>query len=68
MTTTTQIITATSPSNVGLADTLMNGEYPPETYMRGTLRLRGSHQVPESGVFPELDTNGVSNAIANLVA
>lgn len=43
-----------------LTQTLMRGDYPPEQYMRGTLRLRGDHRMPETGAFPELETQGVS--------
>lgn len=46
-----------------LTETLLRGDYPPEQYMRpGTLKLRGDTRRPEAGVFPDLDSKGVSAA------
>ncbi|WWC71163.1 uncharacterized protein I206_105116 [Kwoniella pini CBS 10737] len=41
-----------------LTQTLLTGAHPPEDVQRGTLKLRGSHTMPNSTHHPDLDTKG----------
>ncbi|WWC88261.1 uncharacterized protein L201_003168 [Kwoniella dendrophila CBS 6074] len=41
-----------------ITETLLTGAHPPESLVKGTLKLRGSHSIPNSSAYPDLDTKG----------
>ncbi|WRT66049.1 uncharacterized protein IL334_003001 [Kwoniella shivajii] len=41
-----------------LTETLLTGAHPPESLVKGVLKLRGSHTLPNSSAYPDLDTKG----------
>lgn len=43
-----------------LTHTLMQVDYPPEEYVRGTLKLRGGRNMPETTEYPDLQSKGAS--------
>ncbi|WVW85156.1 hypothetical protein I302_107194 [Kwoniella bestiolae CBS 10118] len=41
-----------------ITQTLLTGAHPPESLVKGTLKLRGAHHTPDSSAYPDLESKG----------